>query len=107
KGFRRLENFPGSCVLCVGPHAKDGKLAFCRLLSADLEAEQYLLWIVNRVIFEKPVLHRGVNSVTTDCKSFAIRADVEHIVVKCVRAIEVGRLAQLVRVRISEPSDVA
>ena len=72
----------------------------------DLEAEQCLLRIIDRVVFHKPVLHRRVNAVTRDGKGFAIRADVKHVVVECVRAVEVSRLAQRICRRIAEARDI-
>ena len=72
----------------------------------DLEAEQCLLRITDRVVFHKPVLHSRVNAVTRDGKGFPIRTDVQHVVVERVRAVEVSRLAQRVRRRIAEARDI-
>ena len=73
----------------------------------DLEAEQFLLRITGRVVFDKPVLHSRVNAITRDGKGFPIRTYVQHVVVEGVRAVEINRLAQRVRRRIAEARDVA
>src|SRR5215510_14593395 len=70
------------------------------------EAEQGLLWVVVRVVFHKPVLHRRVNTVARYCKSFTIVADLKYVVIKRIRAVEVSGLTQRVRVRIPETLNV-
>ena len=74
---------------------------------ADLETEQYPLRIVDRVVFHKPVLNSRVNAIARNGEGLPIRADVEHIVVERVGAVEVGGLAQRVCLRIAEARDIA
>src|ERR1044071_5372875 len=74
---------------------------------ADLEAEQCLLRITDRVVFDEPVLHRRINAVTRDGKGFPVCTYVQHVVVERVRAVEVSWLAQRVRCRIAKARDIA
>ena len=75
--------------------------------ATDLETKQCALRIVDRVVFNKPVLHSRVNTVTRDRKNFPVRAYIEHVVIECVRAVEVNRLAQGVRIWIAETPHIA
>src|SRR5436190_4419017 len=104
QSFRSLDATPLSLPALMREH-RAGALSI-HGPPADLETEQYLLRIIDRVIFHKPVLHSRVNSITGDRKCFPIRTDIKHIVVECVRAIEVSRLAQRVRRRIAEARDI-
>src|SRR5215831_6599946 len=70
------------------------------------EAEQGSLRVVVRVVFHKPVLHRRVNAVARYCESFTIVADLKHVVIKRIRAVEVSGLTQRVRVWIPETLNV-
>jgi hypothetical protein len=72
----------------------------------DLETEQFLLGVVDRIVFQKSVLHRRVNPIARDGEGFSIGAYVEHVIIECVRAVEISRLPQFVSVRITEACDI-
>src|SRR4030095_12588038 len=72
----------------------------------DLKAEQRPLLVVNRVIFHKPVLHSRVNAVARDGECFTVVTYVEHIVVECIRAVEVSWLSQRIGLDITETPDL-
>ena len=72
----------------------------------DLEAEQFSLRIVDRLVFHKPVLHSRIDAVARDSESFSIGAYIQHVVVECVRAVKVSWLAQPVCVRITGAPDI-
>jgi hypothetical protein len=72
----------------------------------DLEAEQFLFPVVERIIFHKSVLHSRVDAVARDAEDFSVGTYIEHVVVECVRAIKVSWLAQRVCIRIIEAPDV-
>ena len=68
----------------------------------DLATEQFLLGVVNRIVSHKAVLHSRVSTVARDSEGFAILIYVKHLVVECVRTIEVSRLARRVAVRVTQ-----
>ena len=72
----------------------------------DLEAEQFLFRVVRRIVFHKPVLHGRIDAVARDGQGFSIGAYVEHVVVECIRTVEVSGLAQSVSVRITQAPDI-
>ena len=72
----------------------------------DLEAEQFSLRVIDRIVFHKSVLHSRVDTVARDGQSFSIGAYIEHVVVKCVGAIKVSWLVQAVCMRITEARDI-
>jgi hypothetical protein len=51
----------------------------------DLEAEQFSLRVVDRIVFHKPVLHSRIDAVARDSESFPVGAYIQHVVVECLR----------------------
>src|SRR5215813_15539873 len=72
----------------------------------DLETEQFLFGVVDRIVFHKPVLDSRVNPITRYGESFSISAYVEHVVIECVRAVEIRWLTQFVSLGITEARDI-
>jgi hypothetical protein len=58
-------------------------------IAVDLEAEQHLLRAIDRVGFLETVLNSRVNAIARNGQVLPIRADVEHVIVERIRAVEV------------------
>ena len=76
-------------------------------IAVDLEAEQHLLRVVDRVVFLEIVPNSRVNAIARNGEGLPIRTDVEHVIVECIRALEIRRLAECVCLRITEAGDFA
>src|SRR4029077_8520992 len=85
----------------IGPSSKDSLG-----MPFDLETEQFLFRVVDRIVFHKPVLHSRVDAIARDGEGFSITPYIEHVGVEGVRAVKVACLAQPVCLWITEAPDI-